>query len=94
MSATNRRVYFLVHGVVQGVGFRYFAQKRAVEYQLTGWIRNTENGKVEGEAQGPADAIKTFIKDIDNGPRHARVVKLDIKDLDLKEGENGFEVRR
>ncbi|KAK1449824.1 acylphosphatase [Colletotrichum melonis] len=47
-----KRIYFLAHGgQVQGVGFRdavdrYFTQKRATEYGLTGWCRNTDNNKV------------------------------------------------
>ncbi|KAK3937099.1 Acylphosphatase-like domain-containing protein [Diplogelasinospora grovesii] len=90
-----KRVYFLAHGgKVQGVGFRYFTQKRAVEYNLTGWVRNTDNNKVEGEAQGPEDSLAKFLKDIDKGPRHAHVVRLDKEDRDVVEGEESFEVRR
>ncbi|KAI8278055.1 Acylphosphatase [Colletotrichum sp. SAR11_57] len=77
-----------------GVGFRYFTQKRASEYGLTGWCRNTDNNKVEGEAQGEEDALKKLLKDIDDGPRSARVVKLDHEDRDLVDGEEGFLVRR
>jgi len=51
MSGT-KRVYFLVHGgTVQGVGFRYFTQKRAREYSLTGWVRNMPNNKVTDNLQ-------------------------------------------
>ncbi|KAE9582858.1 hypothetical protein CGMCC3_g921 [Colletotrichum fructicola] len=90
-----KRIYFLAHGgVVQGVGFRYFTQKRASEYGLTGWCRNTDNNKVEGEAQGEEDALKKLLKDLDDGPRSARVVKLDHEDRDLVDGEEGFLVRR
>ncbi|KAK3693867.1 acylphosphatase [Podospora appendiculata] len=90
-----KRVYFLAHGgVVQGVGFRYFTQKRANEYNLTGWVRNTDNNKVEGEAQGDEDAVKSFLKDVDKGPKHAHVVKLSKEDRDAVDGETGFVVRR
>ncbi|KAK3383362.1 Acylphosphatase-like domain-containing protein [Lasiosphaeria ovina] len=90
-----QRVYFLAHGGrVQGVGFRYFTRKRAVEYDLTGWVRNTDNNKVEGEAQGAEDAISSFLKDVDNGPSHAHVVRLDREERDVVEDEAGFEVRR
>ncbi|OIW35479.1 hypothetical protein CONLIGDRAFT_676396 [Coniochaeta ligniaria NRRL 30616] len=104
---TSKRVYFLAHGgVVQGKfnlrvqhsghmanDTRFFARKRAVEYKLTGWVRNTDNNKVEGEAQGDAEAIKSFLKDIDKGPRHSHVVRLDHEDRDLVEGETEFQVR-
>ncbi|KAL2122542.1 hypothetical protein VTJ04DRAFT_2997 [Mycothermus thermophilus] len=91
-----KRVYFRVHGTVQGVGFRYFTQKRATELNITGWVRNTDNGKVEGEAQGEEDAIKTFLKHIDNGPRHAHVCKLEKEEREVvpEEEGGGFEIRR
>ncbi|EQB55688.1 acylphosphatase [Colletotrichum gloeosporioides Cg-14] len=50
--------------------------------------------RVEGEAQGEEDALKKLLKDIDDGPRSARVVKLDHEDRDLVDGEEGFLVRR
>ncbi|KAI2614421.1 Acylphosphatase [Hypoxylon fragiforme] len=90
----SQRVYFLVHGRVQGVSYRYFAHKKAAEHNVTGWCRNTENGKVEGEAQGDEDALKSFLKDLDKGPTHAHVVRLDKESRDVQEGEASFEVRR
>lgn len=92
--STTKRVYFLAHGgKVQGVGFRFFARRKANEYNLTGWVRNTDHNKVEGEAQGDRDAIKSFLKDVDKGPRHAHVVRLDHEDREVVEGETEFEVR-
>lgn len=49
--------------------------------------------QVEGEAQGDRDAIKSFLKDVDKGPRHAHVVRLDHEDREVVEGETEFEVR-
>jgi acylphosphatase len=49
---------------------------------------------VEGEAQGPPDSIKSFLKDVDKGPRHSKVVKLDQEERELVEDEAEFEVRR
>ncbi|KAJ2979608.1 hypothetical protein NUW58_g7157 [Xylaria curta] len=77
-----------------GVNFRNFTQREATNLSVTGWCRNTDNEKVEGEAQGTPDAIKQFLKAIDQGPRHARVVKLDKENRELIEGESQFEVRR
>ncbi|KAH8884008.1 Acylphosphatase [Thozetella sp. PMI_491] len=91
----TKRIYFLAHGgVVQGVGFRYFTRKRAIELGLTGWVRNTDNNKVEGEAQGDDAAIASFLKEVDNGPRSAKVVKLDKEDRDVVDEEKDFQVRR
>ncbi|KAI8624650.1 acylphosphatase [Xylariaceae sp. FL1651] len=90
----SQRIYFLVHGEVQGVFFRNFTQKTATDLSITGWCRNTNNEKVEGEAQGSADAIKQFLKALDQGPRLARVVKVDKEDREVQDGETQFEVRR
>ncbi|KAL2815777.1 putative acylphosphatase [Aspergillus cavernicola] len=91
----TQRIAFKVHGTVQGVGFRDFTQKRAVEYGLKGWVGNTDCGRVEGEAQGPEETIQRFLKDIDKGPRSAHVVKLEKKALNVEdEGDGHFGVRR
>jgi len=88
------RVSFIAHGgTVQGVGFRYFAQKRANEYGLTGWCRNTTNNKVEGAVQGEDEAVGKFLKDVEEGPRHAKVVQLSREEQDCEEGESGFDIR-
>ncbi|KAG7114046.1 Acylphosphatase like protein [Verticillium longisporum] len=76
-----------------GVGFRYFTQKRGTEYGLTGWCRNTDDNKVEGEAQGPEDVLEKFFQDVDQGPRSAKVVKLDQTERDVVDGEKDFQVR-
>ncbi|KAL7629207.1 hypothetical protein AAE478_000727 [Parahypoxylon ruwenzoriense] len=90
----SQRVYFLAHGRVQGVSYRYFAKKKAVEHGITGWCRNTENEKVEGEAQGDEDSVKLFLKELDRGPTHAHVVRLDRESRDVQHGEAHFEVRK
>ncbi|KAK8048979.1 hypothetical protein PG994_010709 [Apiospora phragmitis] len=89
-----KRVYFLVHGQVQGVGFRYYTQKKATAMGITGWCRNTDNQKVEGEAQGEESTLKQFLKDINQGPSHSKVMKVDQEDRDVQEGESQFEVRQ
>ncbi|RPA79331.1 Acylphosphatase [Ascobolus immersus RN42] len=95
MSASGvQRLSFLVHGRVQGVCYRQFTKDAAVERKLTGWVRNTDNEKVEGEVQGASDIVKGFVKELHKGPKHARVDKVDTKELDSIDGENGFEIRR
>ncbi|KAL6858371.1 Acylphosphatase-like domain-containing protein [Trichoderma novae-zelandiae] len=89
-----KRVYFEVHGYVQGVGFRYFTRKKAQEYGVTGWCRNTADDTVEGEAQGSNDVMQKFFEAIGKGPSHANVTKVVKEDRDVVEGEGAFEVRR
>ncbi|MCJ1248808.1 hypothetical protein MMC30_006028 [Trapelia coarctata] len=88
-----KRISFKVHGTVQGVNFRSFTIKKASSYGLTGWVTNTSDNKVAGEAQGRDEDIKKLLKDLDKGPSAAHVVKLEKQELDLKEGESSFEVR-
>ncbi|KAL4895107.1 Acylphosphatase-like domain-containing protein [Aspergillus ambiguus] len=83
---SSQRIAFKVHGTVQGVGFRDFTQRRASEFGLKGWV--------EGEAQGDEDSIKRLLKEINNGPRLAHVVKVEKKAIGVQDGESHFGVRR
>ncbi|KAL1970156.1 hypothetical protein VTN77DRAFT_6561 [Rasamsonia byssochlamydoides] len=89
-----KRVAFKVHGTVQGVSFRDFTQRKANGYGVTGWVRNTDDGKVEGEAQGEEESLQKLLQDVNKGPRLAHVVKVEKKDIDTQEGESNFVIRR
>ncbi|KAG5302696.1 hypothetical protein I7I50_02919 [Histoplasma capsulatum G186AR] len=90
----SKRISFRVHGKVQGVFFRDFTRRNANNYNLTGWVRNTPDGKVEGEAQGDEAALSKLLEDLSQGPELARVVKLEKSEIDLKDGEESFVVTR
>jgi acylphosphatase len=64
-----QRLYAIVKGRVQGVGFRYFTQERAVLLGLTGWVRNRWNGTVELVAEGPKADLDALLQAIRRGPR-------------------------
>ena len=49
--------------------------------------------QVSGEAQGSEDGIKAFLKEINNGPRAAHVVKVDKEEIGVKDGESSFNVQ-
>jgi len=59
--------------MVQGVGFRYFAQRSAAKHQVKGYIRNLPDGTVEAFAQGSERSVNGFRDDITAGPRFSRV---------------------
>jgi acylphosphatase len=65
-----------ITGRVQGVGFRYFAQQKAKEMGITGWVRNSVDGGVIIIAQGIEAEIKTFIDYLYIGPTLSRVDKI------------------
>ncbi len=62
-----------VSGVVQGVGFRFFAQRAAAGLGITGYTRNLFDGRVEVYAIGTNEQLKTFRSMLERGPRGAFV---------------------
>jgi acylphosphatase len=68
---------FLISGLVQGVGFRYFAQRSAARHQVRGYIRNLEDGRVEAFAEGPPKAVEEFKHDLAAGPSYSKVEHLE-----------------
>lgn len=89
-----RSVRGLVSGRVQGVGFRYFVQRRAENAGLGGFVRNLPDGRVEFLLQGAADAVDTVIEQIRIGPPHSRVTDLQAGDDEQAAVESGFAIRR
>jgi acylphosphatase len=71
--AEKQQAYILVSGRVQGVFFRDFACKKANSLGLTGFVQNTDDGKVEIIAEGDKDKIIQFIEAIKIGSTHANV---------------------
>jgi acylphosphatase len=64
---------FLIRGDVQGVGFRFFAQRAAAKHQVLGYVRNCPDGTVEALAEGPAVNVDEFRNDLVTGPQWSRV---------------------
>jgi len=62
-----------VSGKVQGVFFRVETQKRATELGLRGWVRNTDDDRVEVMACGEEDAVNRLKAWLSQGPARARV---------------------
>ena len=63
----------LISGEVQGVGFRYFAQRSAARHQVRGYVTNLNDGRVEALVQGGEKAVNAFRDDMTAGPNHSRV---------------------
>jgi len=73
----------IVHGRVQGVGFRFIASSIAHACKVTGFVRNEFNGTVSIEVQGADHRVNSFVDQIREGNRFARVDYIDIRDLPL-----------
>lgn len=69
----SRRLYVLIGGRVQGVGFRYYAEREARRLDLTGWVRNRPDGDVELTAEGDDDALHRLLEWCNQGPPSAAV---------------------
>lgn len=82
-----------ITGRVQGVGFRYFVQKRANEFGIKGWVKNTPDGGVQVMAQGHEKDMETFLEHLKIGPSMARVVKLEKSILPGLEDFTCFSIR-
>ena len=67
------RVHAILHGWVQGVGFRLFTQQCAQKLGLTGWVRNLPNGDVEVEAEGKEEALNELIVQLKTRHPWARI---------------------
>ena len=68
MEMTNIARRFLISGEVQGVGYRFFAQRAAARHQVTGYVKNLDDGRVEALAEGPAQDVELFKHDLAAGP--------------------------
>jgi acylphosphatase len=76
MNITTKHI--VVKGKVQGVFFRKHTQQKAEELNITGWVRNTNNGDVEILAQGAEDAVAQFIQWCKDGSPKAEVSKVEV----------------
>jgi acylphosphatase len=64
---------FFIRGLVQGVGYRYFAQRAAARHQVRGYVKNLADGRVEALAQGSEPAVEAFKQDLTAGPTYSSV---------------------
>jgi acylphosphatase len=74
--------HILVHGRVQGVGFRYFAQRVGTRLGCKGNVRNLPDCDVEIFVEGEAQSVATFLKEMAMGPAVARVDRIDVLDIE------------
>jgi acylphosphatase len=88
----KKEVYCVVHGAVQGVLFRKFAQDRAREFGVTGYAKNLDDGSVEVVAQGEEAKVREFVEKISAGPESAEVESLNIMWGPISEEFSSFDI--
>lgn len=78
--------HYLVSGRVQGVGFRRFVEQEAQHYELSGVVRNLEDGRVEFYAKGSDEKLLEFEQAVRRGPMLSVVREVVSRTLDKPEG--------
>jgi len=68
---TSLQVFY--EGHVQGVGFRFTVRHIAKGFDVTGWVRNLPDGRVEAVFEGDAEGVERLVRWVHTGPGHARV---------------------
>jgi acylphosphatase len=76
MSLLDLR-HVLIHGRVQGVGYRAFVEDSARDLGLQGWVRNRRDGSVEAVFAGPGETVAKMIEACRQGPYGAHVIGID-----------------
>ena len=88
------RVHVVVSGLVQGVGYRYFALTAARRLGVSGWVRNCMDGTVELEAQGSRRWLREFLGQLESGNEWSRVRDVQATPMRVKPAERDFRVTR
>lgn len=73
MDKSKKAARFLVAGLVQGVGFRFFAVAEAERLGISGYVRNLRDGRVEAYAIGTPELLAQFRARLEKGPRLSSV---------------------
>jgi len=83
---------FFISGDVQGVGFRFFAQRVAARHQIVGYVKNLNDGRVEALAEGPLQSVEAFKHELATGPRFSSVDHLEEINLDPSGSYSSFRI--
>ena len=84
--------HIIITGKVQGVGFRYWLQKAALQRNVTGWVRNKISGEVEALLIGKDEEINSLINLCEIGPLSSEVTKVQIKNYQKEYLKKSFDI--
>ena len=92
MEASPIGRQYLISGDVQGVGYRFFAQRAAARHQIVGYVKNLDDGRVEVFAEGPAQSVEAFKHELLTGPRFSSVDNIEELNLDPTGSYSSFRI--
>ncbi len=84
----------LISGTVQGVGYRFFAQRAAARHQIRGYVKNLADGRVEALVEGDEKAVEAFKRDLTTGPKFSNVEQVEEIVLDPTGWYSSFRIER
>lgn len=93
MNSTDTKSYNVIFsGVVQGVGFRFTAVNLANRHNISGWVMNLPDGRVELQAQGIKGDLNNFLDDLKEEFKDY-IKSVDVKEVSNNNPGNGFAVK-
>jgi acylphosphatase len=92
MSQVARK--FLIRGEVQGVGYRFFAQRVAARHQVVGYVKNLSDGSVEAVVEGSREAVDALKNDLAIGPKFSSVEQVEEQVIEPTGTYTHFRVER
>ena len=88
----NIKKHIIIKGKVQGVGFRYWLYKAAVQRNINGWVRNKISGEVEALLIGNDAEINNLIKLCKKGPTSSEVTKITVQNYQKEYLKKSFNI--
>ena len=85
---------YIISGIVQGVGFRFFTQRAAARHQVLGYVRNLEDGRVETLAEGEPRAVEDFKHELLTGPTYSKVEEIEETVMEPSNLYSSFRIER
>ena len=89
----KKRVHIYCSGMVQGVGFRFTAERIAMSLGLTGWAKNLRDGRVEVICEGGESDLVDFISKMKSGPMKRYITGTQVTWQDATGEFAGFTIR-
>lgn len=87
------QLQIIVSGKVQGVGYRYYTQMKAIQFGITGWVRNLREGGVEILASGSKENLEKFIDEVRRGNPFSTVDHIEVNEIKNTETYKSFAIK-
>ena len=87
------QLQIIVSGEVQGVGYRYFTQMKAIQFGIKGWVRNIQDSGVEILASGSRADLNLFIEEIRRGNPFSTVDHIEVHETEKTETYKSFAIK-